>query len=105
MRLHVDKHGIVQPRPVGRPDRLLPIYRPGAVVEVDTGQGTCLADYHAEIIAESLHACSTVHLISDAADGSAPVIEHGTAFNADGVLRLLRQAIERAAAARGNAAC
>ncbi|MET8098133.1 hypothetical protein ABZV29_16885 [Streptomyces sp. NPDC005236] len=105
VRLLVDKYGIVQPRPAGRPDGLLPIYQQGAVAEVHIGNGTCIAGYNADIIAESFKDCDAVHLISDAAEGHAPVLDHGTAYNAEDVLRLLSEAIEQAAASRGTAAC
>ncbi|MFD7001910.1 hypothetical protein ACFWA5_38070 [Streptomyces mirabilis] len=105
VRLHVDKYGIVQPRPAGHPDGLLPRYQRGAVVEVHTGNGSCIAGYNAAIIAESFKNCSAVYLISDVAEGHAPVMELGTAYNAEGVLRLLSAAIERAAASRDTAAC
>jgi hypothetical protein len=107
VRLHVDKYGIVQPRPAGHPDGLLPLYQQGAVVEVHTGNGSCIAGYNAAIIAESLKNCAEVYLISDIAEGHTPVLEleHDTAYTAEGVLRLLSRAIERAAAARDTAAC
>lgn len=105
VRLHVDKHGIVQPRPAERPEGLLPLYQQGAVVEVHIGNGSCIAGYNAVIIAESLKNCAEVYLISDVAEGHAPVMEHGTAYNAEGVLRLLNAAIERATASRGTTAC
>ncbi|MEU2584517.1 hypothetical protein ABZ612_16475 [Streptomyces avermitilis] len=105
VRLHVDKYGIVQPRPADSPEGLLPLYKQGAVVEVHIGNGSCIAGYNAVIIAESLKDCAAVYLISDVAEGHAPVLEYDTAYNAEGVLRLLSKAIERAAASRDTAAC
>jgi hypothetical protein len=81
------------------------IYEAGAVVEVDFGKGTCLTHYNADMIAENLARCSAVHLISTEAYGARPVIEHGTAYNADGVLLVMRWAIERARERRSSSAC
>ncbi|MFE4697143.1 hypothetical protein ACFRIC_08635 [Streptomyces sp. NPDC056738] len=83
----------------------LPTYPAGSEVEIDLRHGTWLIDYDAALIAESVRACSVVLLVSDKADGSSARCEQGTAYNADGVLVVLRAAIERCAARASAATC
>jgi hypothetical protein len=105
MRLQVDPNGWVKPRSADDRHGFMETYKPGTVVEVDLGMASVLTDYDALFIAESLAQCKDVYLISAAADGSRPHVERGTAFNADGVLYVLRRAIERVAAGRDTPAC
>ncbi|MCX5522971.1 hypothetical protein OG342_08865 [Streptomyces bobili] len=105
MRLRVDGMGFVQPRSADDRTGFMNTYAPGTIAELDFGMGRVLADYDAVLIAETVSRCATVHLLSRAATGERPHIEHGTAYNADGVLYLMSQAIEHVAARRGNPEC
>ncbi|CAM5714760.1 hypothetical protein SVIOM342S_07642 [Streptomyces violaceorubidus] len=100
-----DSRGWVLPRSFDDRRGFLPTYRPGTVVEIDLGRGRALRHYDAERIAEAVAQCHTVHLVSALAGGDWPHIEHGTAYNADGALHLLRLAIGRAAHLRSASAC
>ncbi|MFJ3024075.1 hypothetical protein ACIPH4_24485 [Streptomyces tendae] len=105
LRLRVDSRGWILPRSFDDRRGFLTTYRPGTVVEIDLGRGRALRHYDAERIAEAVAQCHTVHLVSTLAGGEWPHIEHGTAYNADGALHLLRLAIGRAAHLRGASAC
>jgi hypothetical protein len=106
MRLRVDERGWVCPQMAGHLDRsVMNYYKPGTVVELDFGHGTVLTDYNAALIAATVAQCATVHLVSRSATGDRPHIEGGVAYNADGVLHLMRLAIERLAADRDPTTC
>ena len=105
LRLKVDQYGCIQPRSIDSSSGLMNIYETGAIVEVDLGKGRCLTYYDADLIAENLAKCAAVHIVSTEAYGEQPHIEHGTAYNADGAVLVLRWAIERAAGSRGAPAC
>ncbi|MER7838437.1 hypothetical protein ABTY98_21745 [Streptomyces sp. NPDC096040] len=106
LRLKVDAHGWIAARSADDRHGFIDTYAPGSVVEIDLGMGSLLTDYDAVLIAEAVSRCSEVYLISSAACGEPPHVEGGCAHNPDGVLVLMRQAIEDAAAAdRGTPAC
>lgn len=104
LRLKVDELGWVTPRSADERHGFIDQYAPGTVVEIDMGAGTALRGYEAVEIAVAVAQCGAVYLISAAACGQPPAIEHGTAYNADGVLDLMRQAIDHVAS-RNNPAC
>ena len=104
-RVLVDEHGWVTIRSRDDKHGFMNTYKPGSVVELDLGNGKVLTDYDALTIAETVVDCSIVYLVSTAATGGRPVIENGTAYNADGVLHLMRLAIDRLAADRAAAEC
>ncbi|MET8134659.1 hypothetical protein ABZV24_22350 [Streptomyces sp. NPDC005251] len=105
MRLRVDQRGWVSPRSADDPHEFMNTYEPGTVVELDLGMGCVLADYDAVQIAERVSLCAAVHLVSAAATGAKPCIDHGSAYNADGVLELLRMAIDHVSAHRDAHKC
>ncbi|WP_326787852.1 hypothetical protein [Streptomyces sp. NBC_00151] len=103
VRPRVEKDGRIAPRDLDGYG--LPNYPAGSEVEIDLRHGTWLISYDAALIAESVRACSVVHLVSDKADGGNARYEDGTAYNANGVLVVLRAAIERCAARSSAATC
>ncbi|MFI6662526.1 hypothetical protein ACIBL8_44275 [Streptomyces sp. NPDC050523] len=105
MRLRVDERGWVSPRSADDKHGFMDVYEPGTVVELDVGMGSALMDYDAVQIAECVSRCATVYLVSSAATGAAPRIEGGCAYNADGVLNLLRMAIDHVSAHRDAHKC
>jgi hypothetical protein len=105
VRLQVDSHGFVKPRSLDDRRGYIDTYQPGTSVELDFGQGTALMEYDAVAIAEAVAACDAVYLVSTAAYGARPHVECGAAFNADGVLHLMRLAIDHLAARRTEATC
>ncbi|MFF3660055.1 hypothetical protein [Streptomyces olivochromogenes] len=105
MRLRVDKRGWVTPRSADDPNGFMDVYEPGTVVELDLGTGCVIADYDAVQIAECVSRCEAVYLVSAAAIGARPRIEGGFAYNADGVLHLLRMAIDHVSARRDAHEC
>lgn len=104
-RLRVDARGWVSPRSADDRHGFMNVYEPGTVVELDIGIGSVLRDYDAVQIAESVSRCAAVYLISAAATGARPHIEGGCAYNADGVLDLLRRAIDHVSAHRDAHEC
>ncbi|QDN58713.1 hypothetical protein [Streptomyces sp. S1D4-20] len=105
MRLRVDERGWVSPRSADDKHGFMDTYEPGTVVELDIGVGCCLRDYDAVLIAECVSQCAAVYLVSSAATGTAPCIEGGCAYNADGVLDLIRMAIDHVSAHRDAHKC
>lgn len=99
----IDKSGRIHPRDLDGYG--LPKYPAGSEAEIDLRHGKWLINYDAALIAESVRACSVVHLVSDAAYGGDAHHEDGTAYNADGVLVALRAAIERCAARASATSC
>lgn len=104
IRLRVDERGWVSPRSADDRHGFMNVYAPGTIAELDLGMGTALQDYDAVQIANSVRKCAVVYLVSSAATGATPQVEGGCAYNADGVLDLLRRAIEHVAS-RDDSTC
>ncbi|MFD7003950.1 hypothetical protein ACFWA5_48950 [Streptomyces mirabilis] len=105
LRLRVDERGWVTPDSADDLRKGLNTYAPGTVLELNLGKGSCLTDYNAVRIAEYVSRCATVYLLSSAATGDRPHIEGGCAYNADGVLDLIRMAIDHVSAHRDAHKC